>query len=267
MSDNPLDSVKGMFNRNNKGNSQNKKNKNQQRVRARAKQRPNLKNKGQFANLNQKPLNNLNQNAVPQKPEELSEMDTVVMQRMREIENVVGKLVADIQYLDSKNPAVSSKMTKIMVEMVTNLWVMGNIAIKYQKQNQLSVVTGYLSKQEEKLTHILENPKYDSVRVNDNLNEVKICQKIINDSLRPINSTVEYYNVLLSKLSNWGFEIKDPIGQKYDAYMDIDVLAFEDENPNLKVPTITETKKPEIYFNGKKVLKAQVVVTRAGAEK
>jgi hypothetical protein len=92
-----------------------------------------------------------------------------------------------------------------------------------------------------------------------------MCQKIINDSLRPITSTVEYYKVLMQKLSNWGFEIKDPIGQKYDAYMDIDVIAFEDGDPNLKVPTITETKKPEIYLNGNKLLKAQVIVTKAGA--
>lgn len=93
-----------------------------------------------------------------------------------------------------------------------------------------------------------------------------MCQKIINDSIRPINSTVEYYNLLMSKLSKWGFEVKDPIGQKYDVNMDIDLISFENPDPNLKEPTITETKKPEIYFKGNKILKAQVVVTKAGTK-
>lgn len=265
MSENPLNSVKGIFNRNPKQN--NKKN---NKVLHAEKHRPNLKNqnvnlKNKNVKLNPKQIKKVKQMQANPNTGELSEMDAVLMKRMREIENVVGKLVADIQYLDSKNPAVSSKMTGMLIEMITNLWVIGNIAINYQENNQLTVLDNYLSNQEQKLLKFMENPKADALKIKNDLNEIKMCKKIVNDSLRPINSTVEYYNILMSKLSNWGFEIKNPIGQKYDAHMDIDVLAFEDANPNYKEPTITETKKPEIYFNNKKILKAQVVVTRAGA--
>lgn len=258
MGENHLNSVKGIFNRNSKQNNQNK------NVLHAEKCRPNLKN--QNVNLNPNQLKKAKQMQANSNDGQLSEIDEVLMKRMREIENVVSKLVADIQYLDSKNPAVSSKMTGMLIEMITNLWVIGNIAINYQENNQLTIVDNFLSKQEQKLLNYMEDPKADALKIKNDLSEIKMCQKIVDDSIRPINSTVEYFNVLMLKLSNWGFEIKDPIGQKYDAYMDIDVFAFDDANPNFKEPIITETKKPEIYFNNKKILKAQVVVTRAGAK-
>lgn len=258
MSENPFNSVKGIFNRNPKINNQKDKN-----VVRNNRQGLNLKN--QNLNLNPNQIKKAKQMQASQNNSELSEMDAVLMKRMREIENSVGKLVADIQYLDSKNPAVSSKMTGMLAEMITTLWKIGNIAINYQENNQLNIVNNFLAKQEQKLLKFMENPKVDALKVNQDLDEIRTCQKIVNDSLYPLNSVVEYYNVLMSKLSGWGFEIKNPIGQKYDAHMDIDVLTFEDANPNFKEPTITETKRPEIYFNNKKILKALVVVTRAGA--
>jgi hypothetical protein len=269
MADRRLNSVRGMFSKNQKNNPPKKKV--PKRYRAANKQKANANNLNQFANMDPKQLNLNKQKPAQKQPlqnqQEMSEMDRVLVQRMREIENTIGKLVADVQYLDSKNPAVSAKMTKMLVEMINTLWNIGNIAINYQKNNQLSLVDNQLKKQEQRILKIIEDPKKDSVNITNELNEVKMCQKIINDSLRPINSTVEYYNIIMSKLTKWGFEIKNPIGQKYDAHIDIDILAFEDADPNLKEPTITETKKPEIYLNNKKIQKAQVVVTKAGAKK
>lgn len=266
MKDDRINSVKGMFNRNQKKTPKKKKPK---RYRAADKQRAKPKNINPFGNSNLK-QNNLPKQGQRQAPvqnqTELSPMDNVIKQRMQEIEKAVGKLVADVQYLDSKNPVVSSQMRKNLIELITTLWTIGKIAKNYQDNNQLSVVNNYLSKQEKGLMNMIENPKYDSVRISNELNEVKMCQKIIKDSLRPNNSIVEYYNVLMHKLSGWGFEIKDPIGQKYDAHMDINVIFFEEGDPNLKALTITETKKPEIYLNGNKILKAEVIVSRPGSK-
>lgn len=259
MVDKKLNSVKGLFNRNQKSNNTNKK---KAMPKGKQKLNPNIQN----INLNQTQLKKAKQMQMNPNQKEMAELDSVVMTRMREIENTITKLVADVQFLDSKNPALSSKMTGMLVEMIINLWKIGNILIEYQENNQLAVVKDFLSKQEQKLLKILENPNVDVKKANMDLDEIKGCQKIVEDSLRPINTTVEYYNLLMSKLSNWGFEVKNPIGQKYDAYMDIDVLAFEEANPNFKEPMITETKKPEIYFKDNKILKAQVIVTRAGAE-
>lgn len=260
MADRKLNSVRGLFNRN-----QNINNTNIKKGMPNGKQKlnPNIQN----INLNQNQLKKAKQIRADSNQKEMSELDNVLVTRMREIENTVTKLVADVQFLDSKSPVLSSKMTRMLVEMITNLWNIGNILIEYQENNQLAVVSDFLSKQEQKLLKILKNSNADVKKVNNDLDEIKSCQIIMEDSLRPINTAVEYYNLLMSKLSNWGFEVKNPIGQKYDAYMDIDVLAFVEANPNFKEPMITETKKPEIYFNDNKILKAQVIVTRACGEK
>lgn len=280
MSDNPLKSMKGIFNRNPKENSPENKNiKKPKKTRVKNQQRKKLNNVDPFPNYNQQskkqfPLNQKAQNPnmanqfdsnMPY-PQELSEMDKIFLKRMRVIEKEISKLVADVQYLDSKNPVVSSEMSRILVELITNVWKIGNIVTTYQEQNQLTIVTKYLSKHENRLLKIIEDPKKDSPHINDELKELRLCQKIINDSIHPINSSVEYYNVLMSKLSNWGFEVKNPTGQKYNVHIDMDVLAFEDPDPNLKEPMITETKKPEIYLNGNKLARAQVIVTKAGAK-
>lgn len=251
MSENPLNSVKGIFNRNQKGN-------NTKNIPPRAKIDMNQ--------INQNMLKNPKQAIPNPNKKESSELDMIFINRMQEIEKVVAKLVKDIQVLDSKNPAISSKMNGILVEMIINIWKIGGIVTDYQENNQLGVVCNLLSNQEQELLKIMENPKADAAKLGKDLSEVQMCQKIINDSIRPINSTVEYYNLLMSKLSKWGFEVKDPIGQKYDVNMDIDLISFENPDPNLKEPTITETKKPEIYFKGNKILKAQVVVTKAGTK-
>ena len=197
---------------------------------------------------------------------ELSEVEKVYLQHIRVIENEIAKLVSDVQYLDSKNPVVSSDMKKIMVELITNAWKIGNIVTTLKEENELTVVSQLLSKYEKGYLKDMNDSKADSNTVNE-LKSVKMCQKIINDSLHQINSTVEYYNVLMSKLSDWGFEIKNPIGQKYDVHLDMDILAFEDSDPNLEVPVITETRKPEIYLNGNKLARAQVIVRKAGGKR
>ncbi|WP_298523265.1 hypothetical protein [uncultured Methanobrevibacter sp.] len=280
MSDNRFNSMKGIFNRNQNGNSPKNRNiKKPKRTPRKNQQMNNLNNDNPFVNFNKKQKQSAqnqnvpNQNIIKQNAanipnqRELSEMDTVLLKHMRAIEKEIGKLVADVQYLDSKNPVVSSEMNKILVELITNAWTIGNIVTTYQEQNELDKVTQFLSEHEKRILSIMENPNKNSPNITNELNEVRTCQKIINDSIRPINSTAEYYNLLMSKLSNWGFEVKNPIGQKYDVHMDMDILAFEDADPNLEVPIITETKKPEIYLNGNKLARAQVIVTKAGAKK
>lgn len=280
MSDNRFNSMKGFFNKNQNGNSPKKKNaKPPKRMRGKKPQGNNINNNNNpFANFNKQkkiPQNQKvpNQNAIRPNAQnmpyqrELSEMDTVLLKHMRVIEKEIGKLVADVQYLDSKNPVVSSEMNKILVELITNLWKIGKIVTTYQEQNQLDRVNQYLSKHEKRALKIMEDPAKDYPNITKELDEIRMCQKIINDAIRPVNSTAEYYNLLISKLSNSGFEIKDPIGQKYNVHMDMDILAFEDADPNLEVPMITETRKPEIYLNGNKLARAEVIVTRAGAKK
>lgn len=267
MNEKRINSVKGIFNRNQKNNLSNNRNVGRKNKPQNPKKAGNQKN-NPYANLSPNQIKKLSkQNKPVPKQKELSELDTVLLQRMREIENVIGKLVADVQYLDSKNPVASSKMTKIVVELIYTLWTIGNIAIEYQKNNQMAVVNNLLLKNEKRLLKLIENPKTDTDKLKVELNEVRASKKIINDSLRPINITVDYYDMILLKLSSWGYEIKDPIGQKYDAYMDIDVLAFEDGDSDLKVPTITETKKPEIYYKDNKILRAQVIVTNSSTKK
>ena len=197
---------------------------------------------------------------------ELSEVDKVYLQHTSVIEKEIAKLVTDVQYLDSKNPVVSSKMKKIMVELITNAWKIGNIVTTLKEENELASVSQLLSKYEKGYLEDINDSKADSNTVNE-LKSVKTCQKIIDDSLHQINSTVEYYNILMSKLSDWGFEVKNPIGQKYDVHLDMDILAFEDSDPYLEVPIITETRKPEIYLNGNKLARAQVIVRKAGGKR
>ena len=273
MGDNRFNSMKGFLNRNQKGNSQKNKNIKKPKTRGKKQQKNNLNDNNPFVNFNQKQLpqnqNISNQNVNNNMPykKELSEIDTVLLKHIRAIEIEIGKLVEDVQYLDSKNPVVSSEMSKMLVELITNAWTIGNIVTTYQEQNQLDNVIQLLSKHEKRLLRVLEDSSKNSQNITNELNEVKSCQKIIKDAIRPINSTAEYYNLLMSKLSNWGFEVKNPIGQKYNVHMDMDILAFEDADPNLEVPMITETKKPEIYLNGNKLARAQVIVTKAGVKK
>lgn len=265
MNEKRINSVKGIFNRNSKNNLSNNNNISGKNKSYNPKKVGNRKNP--YADLNPNQLKKLSNQSKPvPKQKELSELDTVLLQRMREIENVIGKLVADVQYLDSKTPAASSKMTKIVVELIYTLWTIGNIATEYQKNNQMAVVNNLLLKNEERLLKLIENPKTDTAKLTGELNEVRASKKIINDSLRPINIIVDYYEMIILKLSSWGYEIKDPIGQKYDAYMDIDVIAFENGGSDLKVPTITETKKPEIYYKDNKILRAQVIVTNSNTK-
>ncbi|MDO5825145.1 MAG: hypothetical protein Q4Q22_02085 [Methanosphaera sp.] len=197
---------------------------------------------------------------------ELSEIDKVYLQHMREIETQIAKLISDVQYVDSKNPVVSSQMKKIMVELITNAWKIGNIVTTLKEENELADVSQLLSKYEKRYLKDIHDSK-DSLKAANELKSIKMCQNIINDSLHQISSTAEYYTILMSKLSDWGFEVKNPIGQKYNVHMDMDILAFEDSDPNLEVPVITETKKPEIYLNGNKIARAQVIVRKAGGKK
>ena len=247
MGKHPLNSMKGIFNRNQNENSPNKK--------------KSIKRKQRKKNLNQ-----IGTKQTPSDNEyqrEFSELDKVYSQHIHKIENEIKALISDVQYLDSKNPVVSSQMKKIMVELITNLWVIGNTVRTYKEENQLTVVSQQLSKYEKIYLKQMEDPDVNPNIINE-FNNIKRCQKIINESLHPINSTLEYYEILMSKLYNWGFEVKNPKGQKYDIHMDMNILAFEKSDPNLEVPTITETKKPEIYLNGNKLAKAHVIVTRAG---
>ena len=196
---------------------------------------------------------------------ELSEINKVYLQHMRVIEKEVANLISDVQYLDSKNPVVSSQMRNILVELIINAWKIGTIVTNLKEENELATVSQLLSKYEKDYSEILDF-KPDSL-VADELKSIKDCKRIINDSLHQINSTVEYYNILMMKLSDWGFEVKDPIGQEYDIHLDMDIIAFEEADANLEVPVITETKKPEIYLNGNKLSRAQVIVRKAGKKR
>ena len=237
MSDNRFNSMRGFFNKNQNGNSPKKKNaKPPKRMRGKKPKNNVNNNNNPFANFNQNQKrvaqnqNVPNQNAMNQNAQnmpyqkELSEMDTVLLKHMRVIEKEIGKLVSDVQYLDSKNPVVSSDMKKILVELITNVWKIGKIVTDYQEQNQLDRVNQYLSKHEKRALKIMEDPTKDYPNITNELDEIRMCQKIVNDALRPINTTAEYYDVLMSKLSNRGFEVKDPTGQKHDIHMDMDII-------------------------------------------
>ncbi|MBE6493296.1 MAG: hypothetical protein E7Z84_01615 [Methanosphaera stadtmanae] len=97
------------------------------------------------------------------------------------------------------------------------------------------------------------------------LEEIKQAKNIIKDSLRPINSIVRQYEIILLKLSKYGFEIRDLTGETYSVNKNIDVKAFEHDS-NIKEDIISETVKPEIYYKNQKILKAEVYVTLAQEE-
>lgn len=263
MNENPLNSMKEILNINQNENTQ----KNDKKIKKipfkRGQKRNNPNNK--ISPKNSKISNNVKN--VPTTPyqREISEVDKVFIDHTRKIENEIVKLIQDIQYLDSKNPVVDSEIKKILVELINNVWIMGNTVKTFQEENDLSFVNQLLSKYEK-----IYMDKIDSGGGKNYTKELKniiTCKNLINESSRTINSTIEYYNVLISKLSNWGLEVKNPTGQKYDVHMDIDLLTWEDPDPNLDVPMITETRKPEIYLNGNKLSKAQVIVTKAGSKK
>lgn len=107
------------------------------------------------------------------------------------------------------------------------------------------------------------NQKIDELK--NQLEEIKKAKKIIKDSLRPIDSIVRQYEIILLKLTKFGFEIRDLTGDTYSVNKNIDVKAFEHDS-NIKEDIISETVKPEIYYKNQKILKAEVYVTLAQEE-
>ena len=162
---------------------------------------------------------------------EVSELDNVYIQHMQKIQNEIEKLVRDVQYLDSKNPSVSSQMRSILVDLIINAWKIGNIVTSLKEENELAEVSALLSKYEKDILKAINESEADSATAGE-LKSLKKCQSIINNSSHQINSMAEYYNILLSKLSDWGFEIRDPTGQEYDIHLDMDIIAFEDPDPD-----------------------------------
>ena len=153
------------------------------------------------------------------------------------------------------NEKLPPEIENVLVELISTIWTIGNTAIKYQNENQLSFLNDLL----ENCDKILSNNTKDEI-------EIKKGQKVIKDSLRPIDSISRYYETLMVKLSKNGFEVKDRTGQKYTPGMSLDVLVFETD-PQYKVNTITETIKPDIYYKDKLISRAQVIVTLANSKK
>ena len=66
-------------------------------------------------------------------------------------------------------------------------------------------------------------------------------------------------------LKEMGIEIKDPTGEPYHEGMSLDVLTFDyDPNESPASRIIQETVSPVIYFNGKLIKMAKVIVGSAG---
>lgn len=168
--------------------------------------------------------------------------------KKQKVSNKAGK---DLNQKQDLPPEIE----KILVELILNIWTIGNAAIDYQKNNQLSFLNELL----ENYGRILE----DNLENNSNIEK---GQKIIKNSLRPIESINRYYETLMVKLSKNNFEVKERTGQKYTPGMSLDVLVFESD-PNYKFNMITETIKPEIYYKNKLISRAQVVVTLADNKK
>ncbi len=66
-------------------------------------------------------------------------------------------------------------------------------------------------------------------------------------------------------LKEMGVEIKDPAGETYHEGMGLDVLTFDyspGESPANKI--IQETVSPAVYYNGKLIKMAKVIVGNAG---
>lgn len=169
------------------------------------------------------------------------------------------------------NQELPSEIENILVEIISTIWTIGNTAINYQNNNQLSFLNDLLENYEKILSNNINkaennsNNDSDSFELNKEEINFKNGQKIIKDSLRPIDSISRYYETLMVKLSKSGFEVKDRTGQKYTPGMSLDVLVFE-TNPQCKVNRITETIKPEIYYKDKLISRAQVIVTLADSK-
>lgn len=96
-------------------------------------------------------------------------------------------------------------------------------------------------------------------RIKDRLRRLQASAKVEDPA---IGFSIEKIQKVLSEV---GVEIKDPTGEPYREGLVLDVLTFDwasNESPTNRI--IQETVSPAIYYHGKLVKMAKVIVGRGG---
>lgn len=101
----------------------------------------------------------------------------------------------------------------------------------------------------------------DSFDAETYIRDVNNQKKSLDKTLTPLKNLSKKYDRTLKILQKNGFQIMEFDGKKFKDGMDIKVLGY-DSRLDIEEDIIVETVKPTIFFNDKKYLKGEVIVSK-----
>ncbi len=148
--------------------------------------------------------------------------------------------------LDTLNEEVETEESvpiDVLKEIILRVWRVNNRTNYYKDNNNIKRV--------EKM--VKANDEFDD-------DEITYITKALKNSLKPIKYINKQSKAALNIFNENGFVVKDHTNTKYYDGMALDVLAFE-TSEEIEESTITETRKPSIFYNDELILNGEVIVT------